>query len=315
MSEFGWLLRREVWEHRALWIVPFALAAVLAVLYALAWFAPGFSLHVDIDGFSVGEMTRSLVTDPDFRHQLSVGVGALPFLVPTVLITMVTVFLWFFYLTGALYGERRDRSVLFWKSMPIGDTATVLSKFVTALLVIPLLALAGIVAGALLITLINVIVVSFAGGNPFSLVLAQVPFFSGPLAIGYTLLTQALWYAPLFAYLLLASAFAPRAPALWAIVPPVAIVVLERLLLGTARFADFIAARLPPNGPGLREMDFEDVVRENVRADGTMEWSGVAGAVVEPLPLLSDASFWGGLLVAAVFIAAATWLRRYRDAF
>lgn len=316
MNEFVWLLRREVWEHRGLYLVPLALAGVLALVYALAWFAPGINLHIDIGGVTVGELKRSFLVDPAYRHELQFGMGALPFIVPTVLITLVTIFLWFFYLTGSLYGERRDRSVLFWKSMPVSDSATVLSKFVTALLVMPALAIGAIVGAALLMTLINTVVVTLFGGNAWSIVLSEVPFFSGTLLVAYQFLAHALWYAPVFAYLLLASAFAPRAPALWAVVPPLALVVLERLMFGTYGIATFLAARLPPNAPAsLHEPDFGGALRADGEFEGQIDWFELVAPLVDPLPLLSEPGLWGGFVAAGVMVAGAIWLRRYRDAF
>lgn len=316
MNEFAWLLRREVWEHRGLYLVPLILAGVLVSVYALAWFAPGINMHVEIDGVTVGEMKRDLIVDPAYRHELQFGIGALPFVVPTIVISLVMILLWFFYLTGSLYGERRDRSVLFWKSLPVGDTQTVLSKFLTALLVIPVLAAIAVIATALVMTLINTVVVTLAGGNAWEMVLTEVPFFSGPLLIVFELLAHSLWYAPVFAYLLLASAFAPRAPALWAVVPPVAAVLLERFMFGTLQIAEFLAARLPPNAPpSLRDVDFADAVAESGEFAGQIDWFNLASSLVDPLALLAEPGLWGGFVVAAAFLAGAIWLRRYRDAF
>ena len=42
---------------------------------------------------------------------------------------MLTAFLvGVFYCLDALHGERRDRSILFWKSLPVSDLTTVLAK-------------------------------------------------------------------------------------------------------------------------------------------------------------------------------------------
>lgn len=316
MKAFGWLLRREIWEHRGFYLVPSILVTVLVVLYAAVWLSPGIAVSFDIDGHSgtIGDIRQFLLNDPAGRHYLAIGLNALPFVIPMVLINAVTLLLWFAYLSGALYGERRDRSVLFWKSLPVTDTATVLSKFITASLVIPAFALSAILIAALLISVVNTLIVWTAGHSAWSLIWSELPFGVATVILGYGFIAQSLWYAPLFGWLLLASAIAPRAPALWAIVPPLAIALLERLLVGSQRFGTMLGERLQPVVPAaFRDSDFETAVQAGRDSD-RMDWSALIGAMIDPQSLVSDPRVWAGILVAAAFLAAAIWLRRYRDA-
>jgi ABC-2 type transport system permease protein len=220
----------------------------------------------------------------------------------------------FFYALDSLYADRRDRSVLFWKSLPLSDAETVLSKFTVAALVIPAVTFIGALLAQLIV----------AGGGAAKLAMAGVSagimwqpdaLVGGAVVALLWCITAMLWYAPVMAYLMLASAWAPKGPFLWAVLPPVAISILEVVLLRTSHARDFIADRLF----GL------------YRLLGSDDESASAGAVAkqqvgEEVTKLSNIDLvaslkefygspelWLGLLAAGLLLAAAIWVRRYRD--
>ena len=177
--KFRLLLRREFWEHKGgfLWapLVAGAISLLLTIMAivigevaARKALADGeFDGDVMINGLDLGYLTEKL--GPSELHELSQGIDIALYMAsgwPLIVLGFVV----FFYCLGALYDERKDRSVLFWKSLPLSDRDTVLSKVASALLVAPALAI-----GAALVTMFGFLLVLSAmvllhGGNPFEMV-------------------------------------------------------------------------------------------------------------------------------------------------
>ena len=126
------LVKRELWEHRSIIVTPVAIAVVLSLLTVLAFVsAAAFGSHVDL-----AVLTASNVGDLEKRAVL---MGFLT--MPTTIFAVGAWILIVFYSLDALYAERKNKSILFWRSLPLTDTETVLSKLITAMFVIPLVAL------------------------------------------------------------------------------------------------------------------------------------------------------------------------------
>src|SRR5262249_23033728 len=134
-----------------------------------------------------------------------------------------------FYSLDALYGERRDRSILFWKSLPVSDLTTVLSKLVIPTAVLPLLSFVITVATHLIMLLLSSAVL-MGSGLKIATLWTQVSLFHVSLVLFYHLITvHGLWYVPIYGWLLLVSAWSPRAPFIWAFLPPFVICVVEKI--------------------------------------------------------------------------------------
>src|SRR3989441_1617369 len=186
----SWWVRRELWEHRSIYIAPLAAAAVF-----LLAFLTGLTL-------STAHRHEPLDTPYAFAAALIMGTG---FIVGI------------FYSLDALYGERRDRSILFWKSLPVSDLTTVLSKFAIPLVILPLLSFAIAVVTQFVMLLLSSAVLLGSGLSVGTLG-ARMSFFHMSLMLLYHILTvHGLWYAPIYGWLLLGSAWAPRAPFIWEI--------------------------------------------------------------------------------------------------
>jgi ABC-2 type transport system permease protein len=276
-----WSLRRELWENRSLYVVPLATAAVVL-----------FALTVRAGVLLPGRM-RALPALDALRQQSSL---ASPFSMLASMVIVLTYIVAAFYCIDALHGERRDRSILFWKSLPVSDVTTVLSKAAVPLVVLPLFIVAIVIATQLALLLLSSIVVLLNGLSVATL-WARVPLFRMSLVMVYGLVAHALWHAPLYAWLLLVSAWARRTPILWAVLPPVAISMVEGMAFGTSHFAGWIGYRL--TGTLAVAFDF--------KAQG-----GIVPRL-EPLKFLGTPGLWTGLLVAAAFLAVAVRLRRYRE--
>jgi ABC-2 type transport system permease protein len=121
------------------------------------------------------------------------------------------------------------------------------------------------------------------------------------LVLLYHFLTvHGLWYAPIYGWLLLVSAWARRAPFLWAVLPPLAVAVAEKIAFNTWHFGTMVSTRMIGGGGGS-----EEFMTAYLSMDPLMHFS--------PGAFLMSPGLWIGLAVAAAFLAAAVRLRRYRD--
>jgi ABC-2 type transport system permease protein len=220
-----------------------------------------------------------------------------PYLIVALLLMAIQLLVAVVYCLDALHGERRDRSILFWKSLPVSDLYTLLSKVSIPILVLPLVTVAATVATQLVMLLASSVVLAGSGLSVATL-WTHVPFFKVSLINLYHLVAfHGFWYAPFYGWLLIVSAWAKRAPFLWATLPPVALGVVEKIAFNTSHFAAMLLDRFA-GGP--------------VSAAPA---GGMTMAMLGPHSLgefLVRPGLWIGLAVAAGFLFAAVQLRRYR---
>ncbi len=270
-----WSVRRELWENRYVYIAPLAVAAVTLFGHVIAtMFRAAVSIHAQ--GHAAMEEHYTFATGAIMATAFIVGI---------------------FYSIDALHGERRDRSILFWKSLPVSDLTTVLSKASIPLAVLPLLSFGIVVATETIMRLLSAIV--FLGsGLSTAAQCTQSSLFQMWLLLLYHLVTvHILWHAPIYGWLMLVSGWARRAAILWAALPPLAIIMLEKIVFRTAHFAALLQYRFM-GGP------------EAITAPGM---TGI-DPMTHPTPgtFLVTPGLWIGLLVAAAFFFAAARLRRYQ---
>lgn len=281
---FLWSVRRELWEYRSIYVAPAAVAGV----FLFGFLFQLFSLPETVRrAMSLGgvEQRNALVQPYDF------AAGA---------IMLVAFLVAGFYCIDCLYGERRDRSMLFWKSMPVSDTTAVLAKASVPLVVVPTVIFALTLVTQTIMLVLSTIVLAANGMNVADL-WRNVALFPSVFLILYHLVTvHVLWYAPIYCWLLLVSAWSRRAPLVWAVLPPLVIGIFEKLVFHTSHFGSFIGSRFA-GGP---EMDPSSM-------NGTFPFH--PGLHLTPGHLLIAPGLWGGLLFAALFLSAAIYLRRYRD--
>src|SRR5712692_9725373 len=267
-----WSIRRELWENRSIYIAPLVVAGVVLIGFLIATIGRAVA--------TVDPAQRAAVLAE--RNNFAAGV-----IMATAFIVGV------FYCLDALHGERRDRSILFWKSLPVSDLTTVLSKASIPLVVLPLLTFAITVATQLIMLLLSIAVL-LGSGLSVATLWTQLSLFQMSLMLLYHLLTvHALWYAPIFGWLLLVSGWARRAAFLWAVLPVLAIGVVEKIAFNTSHFAALLGSRV---GGGAEAVAF------------------APGSVLDPMTqltlgkFLSSPGLWIGLAVAAAFLAAAVRL-------
>lgn len=265
------MARREFWEHRSLWIAPTAAAAFL-LLTALAGaiFAPA---NVRFGGMRMDGELDNVPAQLADRIALVSTVGMASVIV---IVACVTAFM---YLLECLYAERKDRSILFWKSLPVSDRDTVLVKFGVAMIAVPAVVFALQLVTNLLLT--GLIAMASRSTPPW-LAMWNVPdWLLAQAQFAGMIVVTLLWYAPVAAWLMLASVFVKRGPMLIAVMPWVFLTISERLVLGTTNVWHFIAWRLTP--------------------------------APDPLERLASPGLWIGLAAAAGMLYLVIRLRRYRD--
>jgi ABC-2 type transport system permease protein len=228
MKTMKWLLRREFWEHKgALLWAPLVVATLMIVLVStgLLWGARAAELNiVTRDGHTSSHVTSlasGYATMSATERQEMVTLIANNFMAPSAPLYIMMAFIAFFYCLGALFDERRDRSILFWKSLPVSDAQTVLSKVVTAILVTPLIVIAFSVFMSVLLGLIGGIGLALKGVNLFGPVLASGDLYLTPLRTLGLLPVYMIWALPTVGWLMLVSAWARSKVFLWAVGTPV----------------------------------------------------------------------------------------------
>jgi ABC-2 type transport system permease protein len=203
-----------------------------------------------------------------------------------------------FYCLGALHNERRDRSILFWKSLPVSDLTAVLAKASIPIVLLPLLAFAITFSLQWIMLLLSSAVLA-ANGLPVATLWTQLSFFRMSLLLLYHLVTvHGLWEAPIYAWLLLVGAWSRRAPFLWATLPFLAIGTVEKIVFHTSHLAALLDYRL--SGGGM----------EAFTMPGTFPMDPMTH--LTPGTYLASPGLWLGLLFTALCLAAAVRLRRYR---
>lgn len=314
------LLKREFWENRSFFWAP-AITGIIATTFALigmiiatifiqrakseGTFHEGFS----VDGEPVGQTLGAIGTGI-FANGMSLAI-------------LVTIFVVFFYSLGSLYDERRDRSVLFWKSLPVSDTLVVLSKALWALVLGPVLGMAvGVVIGLVIWLLAGVgmavnglpgVSGYFTGFNPLNMI-GQM-FGTLPVYI--------VWSLPTVGWLMLCSAWSRRFPFLWAVLIPLlgcAMASMTGLIFSAVTGAEFphghlwyiVALRgLCSVVPGTWYVNAADATEIMSMAQGTQ--IGPRLDLASSWQVFGTMDLWIGAAAGVAMIVLAARLRRWRD--
>jgi ABC-2 type transport system permease protein len=283
-----WLIRREFWENRAIWMIP----AVFGGLLLLA------ALFTQV---SIPRLTSARESE-EAAAAFLVLVGAMFYLV------MALYSAW--YLLDCLYTDRKDRSILFWKSLPISDATTVLCKLLIGMIIVPLVYFAAADATALIAAFILSIRARASIGS--ALWNGDV-WWQVQVLWMYAIVTTAVWYLPVAGWLMLLSAWAKRAVILWAILPPLLLNIFERLFFGTHMVSQIIGRRLT----GLPSVSFNGSKYVWTHEGGVVDNAGATlptvWHLINPSGFFSSAETWIGAAVGIVLIVAAIQLRMRRS--
>ena len=319
MSRFLALLQREYWENRGALLITPIVIGVVTLVGMIAMFTAQW--RYDTDDAFMREIARALAEHDGAileRFFLFLMVGPASSLFQTVLGVVVI-----FYLLGCLYDDRKDRSILFWKSLPASDSLTIGSKLFTAMVTAPVLYLGIlIVTHVVAIGLLSLMLMSvgFAPGETLFTHLSPLHAWS---LLAASWFSMSVWALPVYGWLMLASAFAPRLPLLFAVLPPLILSFLQAwidfLQHFTLRYDNVLGAigQWFVNAPiiaGIQIDDNESMEDMAQLSLGIPQLSdgrfGHEMTFANLLDRLLSTDMLIGLALAIVFIGAALWLRR-----
>lgn len=283
---FAWSVRRELWENHSIYLAPLIAGSVI-VFGSL------------ITAYRLPQMRMNALALEPARMRAAIET---PYDIAAMMIMFTAFIVAVFYCLDALHGERRDRSILFWKSLPVSDFTSVLSKAFVPLVILPLFTFAVIIATQFIMLLISTVVLLPSGlaGSTWKL----LPWFQLSIILLYGIVTMALWHAPIFGWLLLVSGWARRATFLWAVLPWLAVAAVEKMAFNTAYFAQMLGRRVGGS--------FEEAFVVVKYPKGSHVPVVDRLTQLDPLKFLTSPGLWIGLVVAAAFFVAAVRLRRYR---
>lgn len=278
---FYWSVRRELWENRAIYLAPLAAAGV---------FLAGFL----VSSVRLASRMRTALA-LDAMHQREKIAQPYDYAAGMVMLASLLVAL--YYCLEALQSERRDRSILFWKSLPVSDRTTILAKATIPLVIVPILAWAITTVTQFVMLIVNSAVLAGSGLRVATLWTQLSPFQMSLLLLYHLVTVHALWQAPIYGWLLMVSAWARRAAFLWATVPLLAIGIAEKMAFGTSYVGRMIGSRFA-GGPEAIPMS------DSFPTNPAMH--------LTPGHFLMSSGLWLGLAVTAAFLAAAVRMRRQR---
>lgn len=320
MNTFAWLLKREYWEHRGGFLrAPLITALIFIALTLMILITAEITAHrfnFDINNMHVQELAQHITENNAAKVNAGIDIGLIGLGAP---IAIVLFFVTFFYLLGALYDDRRDRSVLFWKSLPLSDTQTVLSKVVAAMLIAPVIAVAAMIALHLGFLILLSVYALIHGINPLPLLWSPLHLVTLWLKLLAVIPLNAIWALPCIGWLLLCSSYARSKPFLWAIaIPAIAGVIvwwidlMSQLSLPRAWFWEHIAARAL----------FSVFPGSWVDPSTFRQLSNLQDAAIDPLSSMlsidslktyfGSPDLWVGVIAGIAMIAASIWFRRKR---
>jgi ABC-2 type transport system permease protein len=306
------LMRRELWENPGTFKWVPIIIAVLTLFVIVVSLVIGARFDAEL-AFTL-DAIRSFADQPFDQRRLFMT-GAL--FSTSALFIQFLILMVLFYLAGSLYDDRKDRSILFWKSLPVSDHMTVASKLLTACLLAPAVFLAAALVTQLAVLLIATGYGLAAGVNPVTAFWLPSALPKLWLVMAAGLVVQAMWLLPIYAWIMFCSSWAPRVPIMIAIAIPLGISLMQHAwsLISVFRLPDFniglimlkrFATGIVPTNVNMR------VDSDSYRADFTdiefseelfMNFGTVFGHLLK-------AEMWIGIAIAAVLLAGAVWFRR-----
>jgi ABC-2 type transport system permease protein len=309
MKSMQWLIRREFWENKGMFFwAPLVVGAILVAFIGFTTLYFGVQYQ---QVANVGEEERAAIVHMMASAYMTSSVPI--FLMMTVIV--------FFYALSALYDDRRDRSILFWKSLPISDRATVISKVVAALVVAPLICSVVAIATSLLLLVFVCISLAINGVHIVAALISDPALYLAPLAVLGLLPVYFLWALPTVGWLLLVSSWARSKVFLWAVGSPLLALVVVKWAtyeFQTGWNVDWLAEHIVARGlagvvPGIW------LVFAHVAGGGMVIHSEHKAALDltevfgRSWGTLATPDVWIGAAVGVALIVGAVRLRRWRD--
>ena len=288
------MIVREIQEHKVAFVyAPFFVSFILCFVIASVYFG-GTSIQTDQFNFSTeyyDEEIRQAMQSVSSVSRIDIVRTGLLVLGFPILLTVGFGLL--AYSLSTFADERKDRSLIFWRSLPVSDLTTVLSKVFVVTLIVPLMVLPYIIL--LQLVAMTSASIFFATNDIVSFSWLWGSYIiTDWFRIIFSLWAQALWSLPLFLWLMLAGTFAAR-PIAGAIVPPVILIVLEGVIFKTNLVLEFIENRI---GFWSRSDSFPKEYQELRVVD-----------ITDILLLFSTQAFWIGILASVILVAGIVYVR------
>lgn len=304
------LMQREFWENKGAFRTTPIVIGVIHICLLLMSIVSMKYFDGDLYAFQKGiALLKEHQNGLGQQHIYEVMLGSSVFF--TIVLSVVV----FFYLLGSLYDDRKDRSILFWKSLPASDSLTILSKLLSAMITAPLCFLVVFILTQIIASVIVSIMVLSVGESPWALFISQTNPLKVWFMLGISYLATSVWFLPLAGWLMLVSAFSPRVPLLFALLPPIVISILQTWIdflrtftLDSNLFGIF--GQWIANSPAILTAQVHDGTGEvalGVAVSGRFDHSVTLANI---LSRLFSFEMLVGLAIAAAFLAATLWLRR-----
>jgi len=316
LNTYKALVKREFWEHRGAFIkTPIIMSLVILVLTIGGYFTSLFL----IEESGSGEITKKGLEELTkfSQDQLAMFWSSQIIGISTLFIFVLFIVM-FFYILGSLYNDRKDQSILFWKSLPISDVQTVLSKLLTATLVVPFVYTVIVMLFSIIFMIFVSIVMLVHGFNPIDFVWSPASVTQGFLVVLTGVYTQMLWALPIYGWLIFSSSFNKKRPFLFAVFVPSGIALgWYWINMFSFKFTDFTMFKQPiyflahsvlPYGSGSLSDEGSGHFNFNLE-DETLPSELISRMISSVMSL----EVLYGIIFGSIFIAIAIWLRRYRN--
>jgi len=318
MNTMKWLIQREYWENKGMVFWAPAIVGTLMIAFTVIMLIAGNNIETHLDGDKMARLSELTMQE---RGALTGGAAAAFPMVAMPLYVMMA-FLIFFYCLNALYDDRRDRSILFWKSLPVSDTLTVLSKAGMAMVAVPVIVAVISFVTSLTMLLLGTLFMAFKGVNLFGELLASPAFWLSPFRMLSLVPVYLLWALPTVGWLLMVSSWARSKVFLWAVGAP----LLSGALLAWANhafklglqiewyFQNVVLRLLGSVLPGAWFLFNESSRQAMEHVDDRSNPGAAVGQFYnEAYASLASPTLWVGVAAGVAMIAAAIWLRRWRE--
>lgn len=296
-NPFKTLMLREYWENRrAIFTTPLVITALSMVLIIVSMGVFGRAIHIDGESYTLGEVIANMSSHE--AQELSDHINHL-LLASSAPIMIGVWFCMVFTALGSLYDEKKDSSILFWKSMPVSDLQTILSKMLTVTVVIPVIAIGFTFIFQIFLLIVGSFYTIGTEYSAWSLLWSSTNLPALVLNEVVYMAMYSLWALPIFAWFMLASVIAKRTPLLVATIPVALIALFEGLFFHSEHLVRFIGLRLS----GAHILGTENGFGQNFTQFSPRTSLDIIQSATQP-------AFWIGLGIAAGLLYATILLRK-----
>lgn len=293
MQSFQMNIQKELWEYKKIFVwLPIILASLM-VLIPLFNYLLGDGMPINWQ-YQINRISQQ--QDNVLFSQIVFGFISVLF-APFIIVAFIVQL---YYFTACLFDERRDLSIVFWRSLPVPDSQAIAVKLLVGAIILPaifMLAATVVLLLFIFVALIACIVLSTSQNIDIWGIWFSGNWISNFLITWSSLIPLSVWLMPVFTWLMLASIFAKKAPFLWAILPIAILVIVEAIVVEYFNLSSpYLAIML------INYFDFANAVAG--------EYTSIS---VAPINAIMSKINMGTIVLSAGFIYAAYWLRVNRS--